>query len=176
MRTFHWATLALAFSTGLSFATPAAPPGPGWTPPGVVQDTPDSLPPCAWCTAAKKHPDPSAQLASNVLVIVQAHDGTCHLNHHVPADCVPTLGCRYIIQLTTVDLSAMPSGTLGEARLAGPKGDFFGTSFGVRQNLDCESSEAYEVNWGYVDVNLEWHDHPDFDSYSVELDCLGCQL
>ena len=176
MRTFHWAALALAFSTGLSFATPAASPSASWAPPTVSQDDPNTLPPCAWCTATKQHPDQFEQLASNVLVVVQAHDGECHLNQHTPTDCVPSSGCRYIIQLTTVDLGAKPPGTLGEARLGGPEGDFFGTSFGVRQNLDCETGEAYEVNWGYVDADLDWHDHPDFDSYSIELDCLGCQL
>lgn len=176
MRTFHWAALALAFSTGLSFATPAASPSASWTPPTVSQDDPNTLPPCAWCPADNDTPTNATQIAANVLVLVQGIEGDCHLNHHVPADCVPTQGCRYIIQLTTVNLGAVPPGALGEARLAGPDGDHFGASFGVRHNLECGSDEAFNVDWGYVDGNLDWQNHPDFDGYTVDLMCGTCEI
>jgi hypothetical protein len=98
------------------------------------------------------------------------------MNVHIPPDCVPTLGCRYIIQLTIVDLAAKPPGTLGEARLSGPDVEQYGASFGLRHNLDCGSTEAFNVDWGYVDGNLDWQDHPDFDGYSIDMICGTCEI
>ena len=164
MRVFQIASLALAFSTGLALASQPA------------EDDPHVLPPCAWCPSGASTPPTAEQISANVLVTTQMADGECHMNNHIPSDCVESLGCRYIVQIATIDPALKPQGLIGEARLSDGDGYSYGESFSSRYTIVCGENESLEVAWGWIDSSLNWVDDPARDSYAIELICQTCEL